>query len=277
MFWLLAALALLGVVVWLVGAREPVFAIARRGPHWFVALRMREPAFDLAPGVRINWASAADFAFVGAQESYWSHFYILSGGEAGQAPLRAEGAQDAFVARLDLMRPPVLALGLVRMLVALGVLSRPHGAVMVDAQALGYRADAMPSAGAIATLMAKPADYAPAMVNFLAYRGAAAYPDGRAASGRAAYMRYGRVAMRTVYRTGGRLLFYGRVAQIVRPAQAGPCTGQWHDIAAMRYNRPEGILSMEHAPDYRAVLKDRDAGLDRTVVIASHPLPGNGA
>jgi len=37
----------------------------------------------------------------------------------------------------------------------------------------------------------------------------------------------------------------------------------------MRYPSPAAILTMENVADYRAALHHRDAGLERTVVIAS--------
>lgn len=260
--------------VWLTGAREPVFAISRGAPVWFVAWKgSNAPRF--AEGVRVNWSSRADFALIGAAEAYWTRFYILSGGTPDAMPIDLSEADDAYVARLKLFTPPRFALGMLRVLTALGVLSKPKGEITHDAQALGFRSDVMPSASAIAQLLAKPADYSPCMVNFLGYYGAAKYKEQRAdpGTGAAAYRRYGMVAMRTVYRTGGTLLFYGAVEKVLREAMAGPSTGAWHDIAAMRYPNPPAILSMEHAPDYRAALHHRDAGLDRTVVIASTQQP----
>lgn len=276
MLWLLGFSAALAALVWTIGAREPVFAIARGGPIWFVAVkRNQQRPIDLAPSVSVRWAGESDFAFIGADEPYWTHFYILSGGIAEKPPLTLDaGVDDAFIARLRPLKPPALALGVLRVFVALGVLSRPEGVITADAHTLGHRAEVMPGARAIAALLARPASYAPAMVNFLRYYEAARYEGAQSGTGRAAYMRYGPVAMRTVYRTGGRLLFYGRVQQVLRAAAGGPCIGAWDDIAAMQYARPEGILSMEHAPDYRAALIHRDAGLDRTVVIASHPTSG---
>jgi len=189
---------------------------------------------------------------------------------AGATPLAGETFEDAYVARLKLFTPPKIALGLIRTLIALGVLSRPSTEnVALDAQSIGFRPDVMPSAKAIETLLSRPADYAPAMVNFLKYYETAQYEPG--GSGRAAYRRYGTVAMRTVFRTGGHLLFYGRVIEVVRAASDGPTVGAWDDVAAMRYPNPPAILSMEHVPAYRAALHHRDAGLERTVVIASTP------
>jgi len=264
MLWAFAAIVALGALIFALGAREPVFAISRGAPAWFVALkRSRAGVLDFAPGVRATWRARADFAFIGAESAYWTEFLILTGGTPAKPPLTF-GAEidDAFIARVALMRPPVFALGVLNLLVATRVLSRPRGGVLTDAATLGHDPDFMPSAEAIAGLTTRPADYAPAMVNFLRYKGR---------DGARAYARYGRVALRTVYRTGGKLLFYGRIAEIVRAASAGPCMDAWDDVAAMRYNRPEGILSMEHAPDYRAALHHRDAGLQRTIVIASTP------
>jgi uncharacterized protein (DUF1330 family) len=112
------------------------------------------------------------------------------------------------------------------------------------------------------------------MVNFLGYYDDAKYRNARHdVTGRTAYMRYGVVAMRTVYRTGGHLLFTGRILSVLREPAAGPTIGKWDDVAAMRYPNPPAILSMEHAPDYHAALDDRDAGLERTLVIATTPSP----
>lgn len=261
--------AALIALAWAIGRREPVFAISLPGANWFVALkRNAQFAPALAPGVRIAWSSRADSTFVGPADPYWTDFYILHG-DATQ-PIQIDGAiEDAFIARVELFRPPPAVLGLLRLLIAVGILSKPSGPVLTDGHSIGHRSDVMPSAENIAKLLAKPANYAPAMVNFLAYYPTARYAQG--GSGRAAYMRYGRVAMRTVFRTGGRLLFFGRVREIVREADAGPCVGKWDDVAAMQYTAPGAILSMEHAPDYRASLHHRDAGTDRTIVIASTP------
>lgn len=267
MLWLVAACAALGAVIYALGARERVFAISAGGPHWFVALkRSAAQPLELAPGVTVAWNSRADFTFIGDATPYWTDFLVLRGGAEGKKPLTLVSEDDAYVARVALVRPPTIALGVLKLLVMTGLLSRPQGEVLSDAHALGHAEAFMPSAESIAGLMTRAPDYAPAMVNFLAYKGA---------EGARAYARYGRVAMRTVYRTGGQLLFYGRVVEVVREPRAGPTQGRWDDVAAMRYNRPEGILSMEHAPDYRAVLHDRDAGLERTIVVASTPGAGS--
>jgi uncharacterized protein (DUF1330 family) len=256
----LAILAGTALVLWAWGRQEGPFVLGA-GEAWFVALKRDADAPPLLGDIR--WSSRADLTFVGPDDPYWSEFAILSGQRDDVlARVGALSPADAFVARIRLIAPPALAFGVLKALIAVGVLSKPDGPLLKDISGMGYDMAFMPSASNIGRLLAKPAKYAPAMVNFLQYK----KPDGAQA-----YMRYGRVAMRTVYRTGGRLLFFARVREIARAASAGPCVGEWDELAAMQYSRPDAILSMEHAPDYRAVLVHRDAGLARTVVIASTP------
>ena len=264
----LAALTAFAIILWLIGANEPVYRIAR-GASWFVALRGGGEAVALASNVSITWSARADLSFIGGDDPYWSRFYILAGGDPAHLPVDLCNAEDAYVARVAFGAPPKLALGVLRLLVTLGILNKPAGAVSGDVQSKGYRSELMPNQSAIAHLLSRPQSYAPSMVNFLAYRPSALYADGRASSGRAAYARYGIVAMRTVHRTGGHLLFFGRITEVLREATNGPTTGAWNDVAAMRYSNPAAILTMENMADYRAALHHRDAGLERTVVIAS--------
>lgn len=269
---IVALIAVIAAVLRLIGAREICHSIsAGDGPHWFIAVRGETGA--LAPGVEKRLETSAKFALIGPDDAYWHRFIVAHGGDANTIPIDLSSAEDAYVARVGLRRPPKLLLGILRTLIAVGFLSKPTGPIINDAQALNFRPDVMPSASAITRLLAEPPTFAPAMINFLAYKAEAAYADGREpTSGRVAYGRYGIVALRTVYRTGGRLLFAGRILAVLREAKAGPATGHWDDLAAMQYPNPPAILSMEHAPDYHAALDHRDAGLDRTIVIASTPL-----
>ncbi len=271
---MLAVVATLVVAVaalWIIGACEPVFGIRSDDPAWFVALRGTQ-APRLAPGVQVRWSGAADFPLIGANEAYWSRFYILAGGKTDETPIALAGVEDAFVARISMFAPPAFALGMLGAMCKLGILGKPKGDVIRSIDGVEFRKDVMPSNESIAALLTRPPTYSPTMVNFLAYHPEAKYIDGRASTGAAAYRRYGTVAMKTVYRTGGALIFYGKVLEIVRPAKAGPCMGVWDDVAAMRYPNPAAILSMENVPEYRAALHHRDAGLARTIVIATQPI-----
>jgi len=276
---LLASLAAaLVAAAWLIAKREPVFRIGTGKANWFVAVKLRDAntaaGLRLAAGVTEQWSAAADFGFIGPTAAYWDRFMILSGDDPTLTPIDfGPEVEDAFLARVALVRPPALALGLVRALALLGIWRAPQGELLTDPKALESRTDVMPDAASIATLLAQPADYAPAMVNFLAYHDRARY-EGEAASaaqvsGAKAYNRYGRVALQSVYHVGGHLLFYGRIVRVLRAAAAGPAAGEWDELATMQYPDPEAILRMEQLPRYRAALKHRDAGLARTIVVAS--------
>ncbi len=258
--------------IWITGAFEPVFGVKSDDPAWFVALRGAQPP-RLAPGVQVRWSGGADFPLIGGDEGYWSRFYVLAGGKAGETPLALDDVEDAFVVRISMFAPPSFALGILRTLCTLGIFGKPQGDVIRSIDGVEFRKDVMPSNESIAALLMRPPTYSPTMVNFLSYYPVAKYADGRPSTGATAYQRYGRVAMKTVYRTGGALIFYGKVLEIVHAAKAGPCVGVWDDVAAMRYPNPPAILSMENVPEYRAALHHRDAGLARTIVIATQPIP----
>src|SRR5262245_572221 len=157
-----ASAAAVLAILWLIGAQEPVYRVSRSGTTWFVALRGVDRNV-LVPGVRTLWAADSDFALIGAEAPYWSRFLLASG--HGRSPLRSEQFEDAYVARLSLLTPPPLALGLIKLLVWTGLLSRPSIAeISYDGQTLGFRPELMPSASAVAALLGQPAGYAPAMV-----------------------------------------------------------------------------------------------------------------
>ncbi len=265
------------------GQRELVNAVSDEAPAWFVALRFRpgetRRSVALPMGIRLKWAASANFTFVGEGACHWDRFLLLAGTPRdSRLPVFLDDhVADAQVVRLRLARPPVMMLGFLRLLNLVGLRRMPSGAVETDPAHTGARADVMPTQASVAELLSCPHDYRPAMVNFFCYRPQALYGeaggDGAGLSGRRAYGLYGQVAFTTVYRTGGRLVFFGRVEETLREAAGGPTAGAWEDIGVMQYTEPKAILTMEQVPAYRAALRHRDAGLERTVIIASTPDP----
>ena len=278
----LLAVALLVALVLFIRSRgraEIVYSVSDETPAWFVGLRFREGvarrSVALPMGIRQKWAASANFSFVGRGECYWDRFLLLAGSprDAKLPVFLDEHVEDALVARVRLGRPPVMLMGLLRVLSDTGLRRMPAGDVATDPAHIGGRADAMPTRESIETLLSCPPDYRPAMVNLFRYRAQAEYTthEEPPVSGRRAYARYGMVALETVYRTGGRLVFFGRIEEIVLGAKAGPMVGSWDDIGVMQYTEPKSILTMEQVPKYRDALKHRDAGLQETVIIASTP------
>jgi len=280
-FLILALMAATGMAVWILGKNELIHAVSDEAPAWFVAIRFRPDAtqhsVQLPMGVRRKWSARADFIFVGAGERHWDRFMILAGAPRdAKFPVFLSGQiEDAYIARLKLQRPPVPILGFLRLLHVIGIKRMPRGEVLLDPVHTGARLDAMPTRDTIAQLMTRDGTYRPAMVNFLSYLPSANYATGGEGtlSGRRAYGLYGLVALQTVYGTGGRLVFFGRVDEVLLEPKGGPTTGRWDDIAVMEYTEPKAILTMEQIPKYRAALKHRDAGLERTVIISSSMVP----
>jgi len=170
MLWTLVVIVISLVIgtIWIIGAREPVYSVKDGEPAWFVAVRANAtPRFT--PGVRITWSGAADFPLIGAEESYWTRFYVLAGGRVGQSPLLSDDMEDAFVARIALFAPPSFALGMLRCLCNLGIIAKPKGEVMRNVDGVHFRKDVIPNNESIAALLSRPTAYAPTMVNFLAY------------------------------------------------------------------------------------------------------------
>ena len=272
-----AALVALVLVVRSRGRQEIVYAVSDAFPQWFVAVRFREGearrSVALPIGITLKWGSSANFTFVGTGACYWDRFLLLTGSPRdSRLPIFLDPhVEDAYVVRVRLGRPPVMMLGLLRFLHDIGLRQMPEGEITTNPEHISARPDAMPTQDAIATLLSCPPDYRPAMVNFFRYRERAQYDpaDEAQVSGRRAYSRYGAVALETVYRTGGRLVFFGRVEETLLEANAGPMTGTWDDIGVMQYTEPKAILTMEQVPKYRDALKHRDAGLAQTVIIAS--------
>jgi hypothetical protein len=272
-------LAVAAAALFAVGAREPVWQLARgNGPVWFVALRFSTPAATsgatsteattpdwsnlLRPGVAVHWSSRAVLPVIGGPTPYWHHFALLQGSAADAGPLPEPNPliEDAEVRALKLERPPRWVLGLLRTMTWLGLWSLPDTPVDVAAFEARSNGDPiLPDPGALGALLQLPETLSPAMVNWLAYRDAAAYRD------------YGLVALQTVYRGGGALILLGAVTDVVRAPTAGPTAGPWDTIAVMRYPTPGALPRMDHVPAYRAALADRDRGLARTVLIASDP------
>jgi len=275
---LIIASAVAALPIWLIylGSREPVSRMHAGRLTWFVATKDPQGTRP-GTGLDVLWSSDADFAFIGEDDAYWSQFMIVTGELPvleGYLPT-IENAADAYIAEIALIRPPRIMLGLLRALHLTGLRGAPGSSFDVE-HILSYGdGGVLPTRSSIGNLQSNPPDYQPDMVNFLSYRERAVYADGdRGLSGRAAYQIYGREAVKAVYRTGGSLVFFAAVKRVVRPAFGWHSEISWHTLAAMRYRSRDAILTMEMIPEYRAALVDRDAGLEKTVVIASRMRPG---
>lgn len=121
----------------------------------------------------------------------------------------------------------------------------------------------MPTQAALQEFRAHPQQEAPlTMINWLKFREHAAYDTGAAAiSGRSAYLRYGKVAMRTTHALGAKLLFAARYQQLLIGHDGNPAPGLWHECALMQYPGRRTFDYMSSLHRYRQALVHRQAGL----------------
>ena len=133
--------------------------------------------------------------------------------------------------------------------------------------------DIGPTREQLRTLLSHPGDGRVHMINLLKFREKAEYPAEHEFAGAAggtgsdAYARYGLVAIRKVAERGGRLVWMGIADQVL----IGDLQ-EWDQVAILEYPDRAAFLDMIQDPEYRAAHVHREAGLERTALIAASPV-----
>src|SRR6185503_6121061 len=102
------------------------------------------------------------------------------------------------------------------------------------------------------------------MINWLKFRPQAEYgagANGGAATGRAAYHRYGKVALITTHSIGAKLIYACRYRQILIGNGGDPAPDRWDEFALMQYPGRAGFALMTALKRYRKAMHHREAGL----------------
>ena len=107
-------------------------------------------------------------------------------------------------------------------------------------------------------LAASPDEGPVVMVNLLKFK-----PGGEES-----YLRYGDAAKDMVEERGGRLVWSGRAQQIL----IGDPNADWDVVVLVEYPSRKAFMEMVSSPEYLQAHADREAGLERTVVVACSPL-----
>ena len=103
------------------------------------------------------------------------------------------------------------------------------------------------------------------MLNLLKFRAAA---EGEEGSGADAYGRYAASATRMVEAQGGTVLWLGRAEEVV----IGDPADDWDAVALVQYPSRRAFVDMVTRPEYGDAHKHREAGLQRTVLLACRPV-----
>lgn len=103
------------------------------------------------------------------------------------------------------------------------------------------------------------------MLNLLKFKHAAA---GETGSGEDAYRRYGDTAVAMIEERGGRVIWQARADQVL----IGDPAEDWDTVALIEYPSRQSFIEMVSKPDYMKAHEHREAGLERTIVIACTPV-----
>jgi hypothetical protein len=250
---------------------------------WLRAASDPRPAIESAlraAGSGLVWSGRAERLVIGEGALHWTHAALVQGPservifDALRRCARAAGLTELAGRRFHRQRLPAPARALLGLLRLVGRWRRP---AEPDASSFELPPGLAPSAvnPPLERLREIAADRSPApafMLNLLAYRERAEYPEGsrRAQlSGRAAYRRYGVVATRSVALLGGSIEHIGTLEGGIGDPPGLATSGDWDELAIVRYPRPRSLLQLEQMPGYARALAHRNAGLARTVLVVS--------
>jgi len=121
-----------------------------------------------------------------------------------------------------------------------------------------------PNREQFAALMTAPDEGPVVMLNLLKFKARATNAD---ASGNAEYRRYGDAAVEMIEKRGGKVLWTGRADQIL----IGDPEEDWDAVLLVQYPSRAAFVEMVTTPEYDKAHEHREAGLERTVVIACTP------
>lgn len=114
-----------------------------------------------------------------------------------------------------------------------------------------------------------PRDQPIHMLNLIRLRDQAAYPDGRAVSGAAAYQTYARESGPIFVALGGRILWSGRPEGML----IGPESESWDIAFVAAYPDAQAMIDMIRNPDYQAAARHRTAAVADSRLIRMAPNP----
>lgn len=106
------------------------------------------------------------------------------------------------------------------------------------------------------------------MINLVRLHARAQYPDGRKASGAAAYAAYGKGAAPVLARVGGHIVWRGKMEFML----IGPTDEPWDICFIAAYPSIDAFVTMIKDPDYRAAMEHRQAAVSDSRLIRTAPL-----
>jgi uncharacterized protein (DUF1330 family) len=121
-----------------------------------------------------------------------------------------------------------------------------------------------PNVDQFKALLAAPDEGPVVMLNLLKFKDRAS--DG-AGTGNEAYRTYGDAAIRMIEQRGGKVLWVGKAEQVL----IGDPEQDWDAVLLVQYPSRGTFVEMTSSKEYDAAHAHREAGLERTIVVACSP------
>ncbi|MCR9143640.1 MAG: DUF1330 domain-containing protein [bacterium] len=125
----------------------------------------------------------------------------------------------------------------------------------------------VPSRDQFKALLKLPKDQPVSMVNLLKFKAVA---DGGEESGAEAYARYMQNVAPLIEREGGKVVWAGEARLLFIGATE---SDDWDRVLIVEYPTPRAFVRMNTSAEYEAIHHDREAGLEKTVLLVSESLP----
>lgn len=226
------------------------------------------------PGAQIHWHARLAESVVGPDTLPWTNASLMKCTEVEIEALRIpfEAYPLSENAAVNFIRPLMFAAGLLRTFFEPGVLTLQKLREHELAHEAPGDAAVNPTDAQINRLLESTYQGPVWMINLLRYRQTAKYAlssryAANPVSGKDAYLKYGRVALRSVALLGGQAMVAGDLGQPVRNADFPQTFGAWHELAIVRYPTPQSLLKLVFMPGYTEATEHRTAGLEDTRLI----------
>lgn len=205
---------------------------------------------------KLIWAAQEKQVFIGALEAFgYAALFHFDLRHAAGAFVDEIGSDQRFAAlRVEALSAQPRSVAMISRVLAWLLPKLPFDNSTEESEEPGVGVSGvMPSRAAIDELKANPSQNTPVtMINWLKFRGA---------DGRAAYYRYGKVALVATHSIGAKLIHVGRYLQTLIGSDGDPAIGLWDEFALMQYPGRSSFQFMASLKRYRRALHHREAGL----------------
>lgn len=223
-----------------------------------------------------------EYTFIGEGDDYWTHAAVFEFSSSGaltaaqKSGLSSNEVLDLQLFSAEVTMPSKLVTLAFKMLRPIGWFYKSNKEISVEDVQNTFQGERniTPTKDQIHRHLANTRESKAFMINLLQPYKKAQYQEtvenSNISGGTAYFKKYGITAMRSVLMMGGEFEFSAKIGTPLIEGNSPKSTkGSWAGLAVMQYPNPSKLLSLEHMPGYKSVLKHRNAGLERTALIVA--------